>query len=56
MKNWEDYQIKQFEHEIGWVKERIDNGVSQKQKMECEHQIRKKELEIAFNDYADIEN
>jgi hypothetical protein len=50
MKNWDDWQIKQFEHEIQWLINRINSGVSNKQRREYEHQIRKKELEIAFND------
>ena len=52
MKNWNDAQIKQFEHEIEWLKKRISTLKSKKQMKEYQHQIRKKELEIAFNTYA----
>ena len=51
MINWPEHQIRQFEHEIQWLKNRIKEGVTKKQKKEYEHQIRRKELEIAFNEY-----
>lgn len=50
MKNWSEHQIKQFEHEIEWLKNCINKGVTKKQKREYERQIRRKELEIAFNE------
>lgn len=50
-KSWNQWQIKQFKHEIEWLKKEIEKGVTAKQKREYVHQIRKKELEIAFNDF-----
>ena len=51
MKNWSDSQIKQFECEIEWLKtQMLQKKLTQKQRREYGHQIRKKELEIAFNE------
>ena len=47
---WNQWQIEQFKHEIEWLKKEIEKGVTAKQKREYVHQIRKKELEIAFNE------
>lgn len=49
MKNWSDAQIKQFKHEIEWLQSLIPTLKSKKQIQEYQRQIRKKELEIAFN-------
>jgi hypothetical protein len=46
---WASWQITQMESEIKWLQQQIKIGVPKKQKKEYEHQIRKKELEIAFN-------
>jgi hypothetical protein len=46
---WDEQAIKKFEYEIQWLKDRISSGVSKGQRKEYEYQIRKKELEIAFN-------
>ena len=46
---WSDSQIKQFSHEIDWLRNKIKKGVTERQKKEYEHQIKRKELEIGFN-------
>ncbi len=51
VKAWSERQISQFEHEIEWLIKEIEKGVTSKQRKEYEHQIRKKELEITFNDF-----
>ena len=43
-------QIRQYEHEIEWLKKQIASGkITPKQKKEYERQIRHKELTMAFN-------